>query len=220
MYGIFKVFVFVGELMSEMIELKKIERQVLLYEVLSRSEIPDKKYIFSYLPIGNRMLERDMKDLSDAGLINLRFDRKKKCYVKNEKEYIIDDSEWTEAKRRHLKRLYRICHLIDNLQNDEVTWNEEFIREEKMTAAKSYREMFPECSPRTMQKDFATLNRIGYPIEYDRKLRYYKFFDNANHRESFGVYRNDAGKLARKIGVGDYERQELDEDAINPQKCD
>lgn len=207
-------------LMENTIELKKIERQVLLYEVLSGSKITDKEFIFSYLPIGNRMLERDMKDLSDAGLINLRFDRKRKCYVKNEKEYIIDGSEWTEVKRRHLKRLYRLCHLIDNLQNDEVIWNEEFIREEKMTAAKSYREMFPECSPRTMQKDFVTLNRIGYPIKYDRKLRYYKFFDNANHRESFGVYRNDAGKLVRKIGEGDYERQELCEDAIRSEEYD
>lgn len=207
-------------LMENTIELKKIERQVLLYEVLSGSKITDKDFIFSYLPVGDRMLERDMNDLSDAGLINLRFDRKKMCYVKNEKEYIIDDSEWTEAKRRHLKRLYRLCHLIDNLQNDEVIWDEEFIREEKMTAAKSYREMFPECSPRTMQKDFATLNRIGYPIKYDRKLRYYEFFDNANHRESFGVYRNDAGKLVRKIGEGDYERQELCEDAIRSEGYD
>lgn len=207
-------------LMENTIELKKIERQVLLYEVLSGSKITDKDFIFSYLPVGDRMLERDMNDLSDAGLINLRFDRKRKCYVKNGKENIIDDSEWTEAKRRHLKRLYRLCHLIDNLQNDEVIWDEEFIREEKMTAAKSYREMFPECSPRTMQKDFATLNRIGYPIKYDRKLRYYEFFDNANHRESFGVYRNDAGKLVRKIGEGDYERQELCEDAIRSEEYD
>lgn len=206
--------------MAEVFELKKIERQVLLYEVLSWSKIADKEYIFSYLPMGNRMLERDMKDLSDAGLINLRFDRKRKCYVKNEKEYFIDDSEWTEVRRRHLNRLYRLCHLICNLQNDEVRWDEEFIRDEKITAARSYREMFPECSPRTMQKDFVTLNRIGYPIKYDRKLRYYYFYDNANHRESFGVFRDEKGKLVRQMGVGDYERQELDEYAIRPEVYD
>lgn len=40
-----------------------------------------------------------------------------------------------------------------------------------------YKEMYPKLSDRTMQRDFQVLSRVGFPIRYNRSLRYYEFFE-------------------------------------------
>ena len=52
---------------TDAIELSKIERQLLLYEVFLRFRGLELETILQVLSLERRMLQRDVKDLTDAG---------------------------------------------------------------------------------------------------------------------------------------------------------
>lgn len=191
---------------TDEIELSKLERQLLLYEVFLRFLGLELETILQVLPLERRMLQRDVKDLTDAGLIKVRFDKKSKQYIRifESKEFVGDDSKI--SRHKHLLRLQRLGILITSLWNDEISSDEKYVRSNYHSCKDVYTQLFPNVSDSTMQRDFRVLNRIGYHIVYNRKLRYYEFYDDSVNRTEFGVFKRN-GKLYRIIGEYDFDMQ-------------
>ncbi len=64
-----------------------------------------------------------------------------------------------------MQKLRRLCLVMR-----EIPWE---------NCDKWYRETFPHVSRRTMQRDFAQLNALGYEIRYDRWPDYDPFDEDA-----------------------------------------
>ena len=221
------------------IELNKIERQIILYRYFTSPADKgklDSKKLYG-IPVST--IYKDMKDLKEAGLINIKWkpgsDGSQGKYVtvygdcgtdtdaekisKDHNDANPDTPSGTGARLRHLKRLERLCIMTDKLSNDELSVD---YFEGKIQRGKScrehYRELFPGLSDRTMERDFQTLTRIGYPIRYNRELRYYEFYEVVDEEDPwvYGVwYEKETGKLMRRTGDDyDMSKQETHMDEI------
>lgn len=178
------------------IVLTRLERQLLLYDIFYYLEEVERRDITDRLPIDVRMMQRDLQDLTDAGLIKIKYSGKQKAYIRNG---VPAASYGTEARRKaHLQRLRRIGILMHCLENDEVDVKELFQRGNYISCAEHYRELFPEVSERGRQRDFNVLCRIGYPIVYIREIGYYAMWCENRLRNTFGVFRED-GVLKREL---------------------
>ena len=65
----------------EVIELSQTDLQLLLYVIFIRSQQVEYEDIASRLPIGKKMVQRDIKTLTDAGLIRIKYSKKYKAYI-------------------------------------------------------------------------------------------------------------------------------------------
>lgn len=184
--------------MRKEIKLSKTERQLLLYDIFFHCQVTEYEDIYSRLPISQRMIQRDIIDLADAGLIRVSYSRQAGGYI--EAGEAAFDENAVGKRHDHLKRLNRLGRLMRELDNEDVAqWEKEFDDEtqERITAKVSYRMLFPGCSERTRQRDFETLCRIGYKVRYDNAEHYYQTdFHEEGLREDFGVFRKD-GHLCR-----------------------
>lgn len=202
---------------SKIITLTKTERQLLLYEVFCRFYGQDLETIFSVLPIERRMLQRDVKDLIDAGLISVTFSKEKQAYIKSKQAISFREDTMKPNRTKHLKMLNRQGTLMRELSNDEISSEEKYDRKKYISCKDKYEQLFPGESDRTRQRDFQTLYRIGYPIRYNRKIQYYEFYDNGQNRTEFGVVKEN-GQLKRKMGINDFEEQYIPWDVIEDPK--
>ena len=191
---------------GEIITLTKTERQLLLLEVFDRFYGQELETIFLVLPIERRMLQRDMKDLIDAGLISVAFSKEKQAYIKSNQEVSFCEDTEKPNRTKHLEVLNRLGTLLRELDNDEISSEEKYDRKKYTSCKDVYEQLFPGESARTRQRDFQTLYRIGYPIKYNRKIQYYEFYDCGENRTDFGVFKEN-GQLKRRIGSDDFEKQ-------------
>lgn len=164
----------------------KICRQICIYNFMITTEYHGPAEIMdSVTGLSMRMLQRDLKDLTDAGLVSVKYDKATKNYVKTENEPTFNES--IEGKRRsHLIRLNRLCHLLH-----ELDWNTQYLINDYLwdcdcadegevipvpdnlpDAREYYQSAYPECSLRTMQRDFRILNSTGIiEIKYSRRFK-------------------------------------------------
>lgn len=189
--------------MKEII-LTKLERQLLLYDIFSGCMVTRLEDITARLPVQKKMIQRDICDLMDAGLICVVYSRKEQGYVENGQPVF---SEAAAGRRKsHLSRLNRLGRLMKELYNEDIPlwekkdrediWGEQ---EEYITAKRFYHELFPGLSERTRQRDFEVLTRIGYEIYFDKQDHcFVQQFCWEGLREDFDVRRKE-GKLVRKI---------------------
>lgn len=198
---------------GDIITLTKTERQLLLYEIFMRFYGQELETIFSVLPIERRMLQRDVKDLMDAGLISVTFSKEKQAYIKLKQEVSFHEDKKKPNRTKHLKMLNRQGSLMRELYNDEISSEEKYDRKKYISCKDVYEQLFPEENARTRQRDFRTLYRIGYPIKYNRKIQYYEFYDCGQNRTDFGVFKEN-GQLKRRIGFADFEQQQIPWDVI------
>ena len=156
-------------------KMERIDRQLRLYELVCSYAVTGFETIEEAFPgIGRRMIQRDLKDLKDAGLVSVNYVKKAQGYVKQRPEF----NEDTKPRRKaHLKRLNRIGRLMSELYNEDIPLWEKKDNEEEgdvrdyVTSKDSYNELFPGLSERTRQRDFEVLCRIGYQVTYDHQDR-------------------------------------------------
>lgn len=188
--------------MNNIIELSKIERQLLLYEIFLHCEVTEFAEITSRLPINKRMIQRDIVDLREAGLVDMVYSKKERGYVKKDTPPFNEQA--VGRRRQFLKYLYRLGTLMTELENEDIAaWEKELDKEdgeekEYFTAKDSYYELFPDSSERTRQRDFKTLRRIGHEIRYDNNDHCFVMEEDYGLREDFAVERKN-GKLIRRF---------------------
>ena len=173
------------------------ERQLLLYDIFKGSEQVAYEDITSRLPIGKKMVQRDIKTLTDAGLIRIKYSKKDKAYI-HDPAHKPSFHESAKGKYRiHLVKLRRIATLMNELYMDTDSYPE--VEGDAYYSCKTcYYELFPEANERMRQRDFKRLNNIGYTVTYDNYDRRYKMWDGYYLREDFGVFLKD-GKLMRHV---------------------
>jgi predicted DNA-binding transcriptional regulator YafY len=103
---------------------------------------------------GDKTRSRDIALLRDAG-VRIVFSRKEKSYSLVSRERAAPKFPASEPGQTYLEKLIRLITMMDDMADadDPAVW---------------YKETFPHMSKRTMQRDFATLNSIGYVISYNR----------------------------------------------------
>ena len=178
-------------------------RQLKIYYRLTASKIIGPNDIMREFDISRRMLQRDLKDIRDCGLLNVKLDRTNDSYIKTD-DAVFDESA-TDRRRAHLLRLYRIGSLIwsfphisldtlhiyehlleeyeDELHdslNDPVQYPPEELPNKPELLdlpdlKTQYYELFPDSNERTRQRDFEELNRAGFKIYYERKYKAFLF---------------------------------------------
>ncbi|MCI8663722.1 MAG: hypothetical protein HFG69_10855 [Hungatella sp.] len=157
--------------MKEKEKMPRLERQLRLYEVICRYAIAQFSNICEAFPYNKRLLQRDLADLREAGLVSVKYSRKGKGY------FVTGIPEFNEkaapCKKAHLKRLNRLGRLMSGLENADIPlWEKKDnaadgdVRE-YFTAKDSYNRMFPGLSERTRQRDFEMLRNMGYQVFYD-----------------------------------------------------
>ena len=184
----------------------KIIRQLLLYLNICKTWYHGPGDLMERFKINRRMLQRDLKDLRDAGVIRLTLDKKNNNYVYAEKPPVFDETS-TGRHRQHLIRLRRLTTLMDNLARtdmdkishyesevEEYDWYKEAMVEDpeefppenlgdlpKIPVLEdikaSYYLLFPDSNERMRQRDFRVLNDIGYNIYYSHKYKAIIFED-------------------------------------------
>ncbi len=175
---------------------QKMIRQLKLYDYLTSTEIHGLSDIMSKADIGIgsiRTLQRDIKDLRDSGLINLKYDKKKDNYVIR-KDPVFNES--TQGRRRqHLIRLNRIGTLICGLTRTDIAELESYeLLCEEYEYVKDHPEEFPE-------EDFYDDDYPEMPVLADLKAEYYELFPCSNERtrqRDFNAIR-EAGYVLRYI---------------------
>lgn len=183
-------------------KISKITRQLQLYDtvfVVKYGAVYSPAELMDMYGISLRMLQRDLKDLRDSGLINLKYHKASDKYL-IAGSAVFDDTAGIRRKQ-HLIRLYRIGTLIHNLSSissQEFERYESGIQEfyEYLEDAKDdspediegmrefyipkiefhdlkaeYYALFPNSNERTRQRDFEEMCFAGFEIYYSRKYK-------------------------------------------------
>ncbi len=180
--------------MDEWQPMKKIQRQLLIYHICSYNSYFRYDTLEYWLCMDKRQLRtfyRDIRELREAGLADIRYDTVRKEYHTLAGCGGVDQTAQGHY-LAHLTRLNRMGRLMMELEQDPVDetvleaqiddkeWfqqtfkKEDYIDVGKLFSAKDcYQKLFPNLSERTMQRDFGLLCSIGYLIEYVPKIHYY-----------------------------------------------
>jgi DNA-binding transcriptional ArsR family regulator len=150
-------------------------------EEISFGVIISPKEIMNEFGVSQRMLQRDLKDLRDCGLVNVKYNKARDMYFRSN-ECIFDES--AEGRHlQHLRRLYRLGTLISKLPRvyqSEIDHYETLVQE-----LNDYIE-FSQEDPKTFPPEDIDEMRENAESEYpyfpNLKSEYYKLFPDSNER--------------------------------------
>lgn len=136
----------------------KTERILVGYHLLKRCREVSCKEVTDVFHVSAKTVRRDLHILAQAGYAA--------NYSRERKGYVIDrtprKAEFPERRneRMYLRKIIRLTTLMNEMDQaaDPVEW---------------YHAKYPDLSARTMQRDFKTLNKIGYSVR-----RYYEEEDD------------------------------------------
>jgi len=162
----------------------KMGRQLQIYDLLAgvrNGAIYSPTEIMAAFGISRRMLQRDLKDIRDCGLISVVYDKTEDKYVLGSKH--ATEEEIPVRRKQHLDRLYRIGTLTQSLSRTSTHDLESYefgIKEfeEYLELSKSDPENFPPEDIEIM-KEFYIQQDFEF---YDLKAEYYALFPDSNER--------------------------------------
>lgn len=157
--------------------MNKTSRQLILFHIFYCSHIIEWEDINNILEVSRKTITRDIKQLKDAGIINVRYSKIEKGYIHcDEKDHCpFLPPTFGENKKENIytNKLIRLATIMTGLiGHTEIPYYEDDSRNQE-TCSSWYKKQFPNISTRTMQRDFKQLNEIGYNISYDRWDKYY-----------------------------------------------
>ncbi len=132
--------------------LSKTERILSIYHLLTHCEEVSMQELTDNLPGCKKTFSRDIALLKKAN-VRIGYSMKRKAFVLAYREMEKTDPPESKSEARYIQKLRRLIALMDGLPyGDCDNW---------------YMATIPLASRRTMQRDFATLNAIGYDIKYE-----------------------------------------------------
>ena len=167
----------------------KMSRQLQIYYYLIIRHFHGPKEFEKDFGIGTRMLQRDLKDLRDAGVINVKYDKATDNYVR------VDDGHFDESaparRKEHLTRLHRLATLIANLTETDMEELEHY--ESAVEEYYSCIELFSEIPEgETEDERYERENLLAFtleeglpekPVLADLKAEYYELFPDSYERK-------------------------------------
>lgn len=163
--------------------ISKISRQLQIYGMvfgIKNGAVYNPSELMDFFGISRRMLQRDLKDLRDCGLINLKYDRVDNKYIISN-EAVFDETTGIRRKQ-HLTRLYRIGTLITNLSSISADEFQSF--EMGVQLFNEYLEEAKNDPENNSPEDIEGMRDFYIPdIEFqDLKSEYYELFPDSNER--------------------------------------
>jgi len=186
-------------------ELKQIERQLILYDIFQQNNEDTRlSTIMYHLPGMNlRMLQRDIRDLTDAGLLQVYFSRDMNAYINygecrdiscysegiqkriiRKRKLVGENLEVSSKKKEHFERLKRLTKLM----GCEVYGD----------AIELYFNLFPEATERMRKRDFEVLRHIGLIAGFDREEDGYVIYRDERYGidNDYGIFKSKkTGKM-------------------------
>ena len=162
----------------------KMARQLQIYDIIAgirNGAVYNPTEIMSSFGISRRMLQRDLKDLRDCGLINVKYDKTKDQYVLDEDT--VFDNTASPRRKQHLLRLYRIgilIHCLTRTDSDSLEKYEYGVKE-----FEEYLEDAKEDPENNSPEDIESMREFYIPQDfefYDLKAEYYSLFPDSNER--------------------------------------
>ena len=133
----------------------KTERILSVYHLLKFCDEVSMRELTQLLPGSKKTFSRDIALLKKSGIL-IRYSAKRRAFVLDGGK---ESSEAAKASSRKeeifLQKLRRLMQMMDEMPDENCD--------------KWYAKSFPLTSKRTMQRDFATMNAIGYRIKYERE---------------------------------------------------
>lgn len=180
----------------------KLQRQLTLLAFMLNTELHNSYDVMTHFRYPNqRAMERDFKDLKDAGVIRKRYKKKDDSIytfsgdeTENDNyivEVLLEEMPATAVENKHLSELNHLAHLIAGLPQtdfDELSKyeSEKFsdMREwedddwddwkpELDDAVARYHMIFPEASDEDRERDFDKLNQLGFLVQYSDEYNGY-----------------------------------------------
>lgn len=150
--------------------MNKTSRQLIIFHIFYCSMVIEWVEIYSLLDVSHKTILRDIRELKNAGLINVRYSKKEKGYVhideKNHSPFLPPIIEDENKGNMHINRLIRLAKIMVALRgHTEKPYYEDGYKNQE-TCSSWYKKQFPTLSTRTMQRDFKQLSEIGYYIRY------------------------------------------------------
>ena len=180
-------------------QIKQIERQLILYDIFRSNGEDTRKSTIEYLlpGVSFRTIQRDLRDLKDAGLLYVYYSRDRDAYInyaddeslsfysesirrrieKKRNESNTISGEFSPRRKKHLERLKRFSVLMNC---GDVYEN----------AVEIYFSMFPGATERMRKRDFEVLRHIGYNAGFDRETNEYVLYQKEDYNiyDGYGVY--------------------------------
>lgn len=126
-----------------------------VYHLFMNCEEVSVKEVMNQLPeMSAKTFYRDIKLLKSAGVLQIRYSKKAEAYIPLSIEPAEPALSESRTKRLITEKIRRLCILMQELYD--------FENEEKPLHIELYKELFPNMTVRTRQRDFAELARLGY----------------------------------------------------------
>ena len=140
-------------------KINKTERILSIYHLLIYCEEVSFKEMTDLMPGSEKTFSRDIELLRNTG-VPVYYSKKKKAFILKKTGDISSDRiemRFPEEKTKilYFEKIIRLTKMMCEMDSAEEP-------------EKWYAEMFPGLSKRTMERDFAVLNAIGYKIRYKR----------------------------------------------------
>lgn len=155
----------------------KMQRQLREYHIFRYVDCVDYKLLHRWFAESERTFQRDIKDLTDAGLISVFYSKNpyQTGYVSTGEAPYMNEEE-KRNRRRHLQRLNRVGTLMQKLYDpyEGIADLKEECRKVKDTVKAQYQALFPDVCERTMRRDFELLCEVEYFVKYDAECLGYR----------------------------------------------
>ena len=150
-------------------------------EEISFGVIIGPKEIMREFGISQRMLQRDLRDLRDCGLINVKYNKARDMYIRLETSALDETAEGRHF--QHLRRLYRLGTLISKLSRvyqSEIDRYESLVQE--LNDYIEFSQEDPETFPLEDINEMRESAESEYPYFPNLKSEYYTLFPDSNER--------------------------------------
>ena len=142
--------------------ISKTSRVLSVYHLfLNCEEVSFQEFTLNF-GVSQRTALRDIRLLKQAGVLETRWDRTRQAFIPVMLEPFPLEEQENKTRQKYLEKLRRLCLLMVRMA-EETEWS-------GTGRVELYRELFPEQSDRTRQRDFKELEKLGYEAWYEQEF--------------------------------------------------
>ena len=112
--------------------------------------------------VSQRTALRDTRLLRQAGVLEVRWDRKRQAFLPVTLEPFPLEGQGNKTRQKYLEKLRRLCLLMRRMSCEDGT--------DGMSKVELYRELLPGTSDRTRQRDFKELEKLRHGTNRDLRV--------------------------------------------------
>ena len=148
--------------MARLAGIPRMSRVLSVYHLfLNCEEVSFQEFALSF-GVSQRTALRDIHLLKQAGVLETRWDRKRRAFVPVTLEPFPMEEQENQTRQKYLEKLRRLCILMRRM-----SWEDD---SNGMNKVELYQEILPGIPDRTRQRDFKELEQLGYMAWYTQEF--------------------------------------------------